>query len=239
VAEAFEHGHQLLRDQYRSEYFYKNVIVSKLVFGRHSPATAGALLELPVNRSIADVVVLNGTTTAYEVKTDLDSFDRLGAQLDDYLSCFEHVYVVTSTARSAAATRLTPPEVGVIALKSDGALSTVRPSTGGLQRIQQDRLFELLRQGEAESVLRRAIDFHLDVPRGLAWARCKAQFMTLPIEVAHSEVLKELRQRSLAGAQLATLDGYPQSLRALAYAAKLTGKGRAAVQRQLASVINS
>ena len=84
LGEAFDAALKSLVAGHRSEYVFKNQIISKVVFGRHSPRTASALLELPMGQSVADVVVLNGTSTTYEVKTDLDQFTRLSTQLDDY-----------------------------------------------------------------------------------------------------------------------------------------------------------
>lgn len=235
LGHAFDAAHGLLRRGYRSEYFYKNIVVSKIVFGRHSPRTASALLELPVGRSIADVVVLNGTSTVYEIKTDLDSFARLTSQLTDYLACFEHVNVVTSMAKVSAAAEAAPQSVGIIGLQPNGSLSRIRASEGGLSSIKPDRLFELLRQREALDVLDRALGYQQDVPPGDLWARCKALFMTLPIDVSHRESISALRMRGMHGANLASEASFPKSLRALAYETELSVIGRTRMRSRLAA----
>src|SRR5690625_3385678 len=66
-----------LSKHYRNEYFYKNTLLNKLLIGRHSVNTTTALAELPIHKSKADFVLINGSATVYEIKTELDSFNRL------------------------------------------------------------------------------------------------------------------------------------------------------------------
>lgn len=69
-----------LNSQYRNEYFYKNTLLNKLLLGIHSPRTTTALTEIPVAKSIADFILINGKAVVYEIKTELDNFDRLEGQ---------------------------------------------------------------------------------------------------------------------------------------------------------------
>lgn len=235
LGDAFDAALALLCRAYRNEYFFKNNLVSKIVLGRHSARTASALMEVPAGRSIADLVIFNGTSTAYEIKTDLDSFTRLPAQLDDYRSRFEHVNVVTSIERAPDAEKMTPEAVGIIGVRRSGSLSVVRPSRSGFSQLQQISIFQLLRQKEALDALQRTCGYEVDVPPGDVWARCQSLFAALPIEVAHEEALYQLKQRGMRGAALASLTGFPASLRALAYGAELTAAGRIRVASRLAA----
>jgi hypothetical protein len=226
LASAFDKAHERLSESYRNEYFYKNTIISKVIFGRHSARTASALLELPSGSSVADLVIFNGTSTAYEIKTDLDSFARLPSQLADYMTRFEHVNVVTSISRAAAAEKIVPDSVGIVALRPNGALSVVKASQSGLQNLRQESMFQMIRQKEAIEALRRACGFEVDVPSGDIWARCREVFLSLPIEVAHRESLRVLKKRGMKGAELASRADFPASLRALAYGTEMSGSAR-------------
>ncbi len=53
---------------YRNEYFYKNTILNKLLLGRHSINTTTALSEMPIGKSIADFILLNGKGVVDEIK---------------------------------------------------------------------------------------------------------------------------------------------------------------------------
>lgn len=218
LGDAFDAAHRLLSRGYRSEYVFKNDIVSRVVFGRHSPRTASALIEQPMGDSIADVVVLNGTTTVYEVKTDLDQFSRLRTQLADYSSRAEYVYVVTSPERMAAAAAVAPEHVGVLGLhQRRGHLSTFRPAASNMARLDVSHLFRLLRTGEVQAALYATHGYRPNPHQGRMWEEMEELFLTLSPTVAHHQVLQQLRSRAAHIADLLVSEALPTSLRALAY----------------------
>jgi hypothetical protein len=226
LANAFEIAHQRLLRTYRSEYLFKNALVSKIVFGRHRPTTASAILEMPMGNSEADVVVLNGTSTVYEIKTDLDQFVRLDSQLRDYCTHADRVYVVTSDSKAAHAESRVPDHVGVLALNHVGALTTIRPATSNLRQLRHEHLFRMLRRIEAETLLRERIGYTADVARGHLSQRMAGLFAELDIVDAHHGVIDALRRRGRSAAQLTTTTPFPVSLRALAYGTELSGIGQ-------------
>lgn len=74
-----------------------------------------SIFELPVGNSRVDLCKINGTSTAYEIKTDLDNYVRLEKQLQDYLMIFEYVYVVCSENRAKNIAALIPSNCGIYA----------------------------------------------------------------------------------------------------------------------------
>jgi hypothetical protein len=70
---------------YRNEYIYKNVIARKILLGRHSLNTTNMLTEFWVQDCKADVVMINGNLTDYEIKSELDTINRLENQIRRYL----------------------------------------------------------------------------------------------------------------------------------------------------------
>ncbi|WP_282945861.1 sce7726 family protein [Cellulomonas endometrii] len=231
VAEVFDAAYAASAREYRTEYYYKNLIVSRIVFGRHSPRTAAALVELGAGASIADVVVVNGTTTAYEIKTDFDDFTRLPAQLGDYRACFERTYVVVSESRSARALIEVPTEFGVIAVGARGRLSERRPARGGLDGLRPGAMFRLLHQREVLDVLADTSGYTVDVPPARLWSRTFEIFSSLPVDVAHHHTTRHLRLRGQRAAELATK--VPASLRARAYDVPVSRAAGGRITRRL------
>lgn len=226
LGQVFDIAYALSARSYRSEYFYKNLLVSRIIFGRHSPRTASALVEVGAGRSIADLVVLNGSSTAYEIKTDFDDFARLPAQLGDYRRSFERTYVVVSRARAEAAARQAPDDIGVLAVDARGRISERRAASSNLRHMTARALFRLLHQHEVLEVLARTLSYEQDVPSGALWDRTLELFSILPIDLAHHETTRQLRARGQLAAELAA--AVPQSLRARAYDVPMS---RSAAQR--------
>ena len=71
----FDFFYNLLFSSYRCEYVYKNAIATKLYLGGHHSLQHSLLTnELRIGQSRADVVILNGTSTVYEIKSEYDSW---------------------------------------------------------------------------------------------------------------------------------------------------------------------
>lgn len=234
LAAAFEAAHKRLLLEYQSEYAFKNHIVSKIVLGRHSPATASAILEQPMGSSIADVFIVNGTSTVYEIKTDLDSFARLPTQIEDYRRRAEYVYVVVSERKTEAAERHVPQNIGILSLRRRGSFSTVRQASSNLTGLQHHDLFQLLRTHEAVSLVKRKTGNTLSVATGYLRGTAYEYFQSLPIEQAHAATVRELKGRGLSARRLLARSDFPPSLRALAYATELSGVGAARLETRLA-----
>ena len=92
ISEIYQH----LKSEYQNEYYYKNTLLNKLLLGVHSPRTTTALTEVPIGKSKADFILINGKAIVYEIKTELDNFDRLDGQMEDYYKAFSRMVVVTS-----------------------------------------------------------------------------------------------------------------------------------------------
>jgi hypothetical protein len=88
--------YRFMMRNYRNEYFYINTLLNKLLLKKHSINTTTALTQIPIGKSKADFILINGNAVVYEIKSELDGFDRLETQLKDYYRAFNHVCVVTS-----------------------------------------------------------------------------------------------------------------------------------------------
>ena len=84
LKELFEKAYKKLLKTYRNEYVFKNAIAKKILLGRHSINSSILFTEFRVETSKADVVIFNGTTHVYEIKTELDTTERLENQIANY-----------------------------------------------------------------------------------------------------------------------------------------------------------
>ena len=82
--------YQYIAGSYRNEYLYKNTLLNKLLINSHRINTTVALTEVPIANSKADFIMINGKAVVYEIKTELDTFDRLENQISDYFKAFDH-----------------------------------------------------------------------------------------------------------------------------------------------------
>lgn len=73
-----------------------------------------SLFEYKIDNSRLDVGRINGQSYAYEIKTKLDSLDRLEKQLEDYSKVFEKIYVILDEKHLEKTKQILPTHCGII-----------------------------------------------------------------------------------------------------------------------------
>ncbi len=227
VSDLFESAWKELRAFYRNEYVYKTELANRVVFGRHSPRTTALHVELPVARSIVDIAVFNGTSTAYEVKTEFDSARRLQTQTTDYLKVFDKVFVVAHPSAASAYANLVDERVGVLALGASGSFSLTRDAIPNKKNVAAATIFRCLRRAEYVEIIEEMLRAPLRYPNGLIARKCEEAFCRLTSEQAHQHFVNALRRRHTDPLTVEFVSHLPQSLRALGYATPLSVRQRA------------
>ena len=145
-----------LKNNYRNEYFYKNTLLNKLLLGVHSINTTTALTEVPIAKSKADFVLINGKAVVYEIKTELDNLERLSSQIDDYYKAFDHVAVVTFEKNLLQLQKVLDSidkPVGIYVLRKNGKLGTIHKPQRYIEDLNKEIIFKLLRKNEYENII--------------------------------------------------------------------------------------
>jgi hypothetical protein len=119
-------------------------------------------IELPVGRSIVDVAVFNGISTAYEIKTEFDSPKRFHTQSTDYLRAFDRVYVITHPQLADKYASIADTRVGIATMTERSSIKIVREASRNVLDLDSSTIFRMLRQREyvaaVESVFGPLVD---------------------------------------------------------------------------------
>jgi hypothetical protein len=143
----------LKREGYRHEYIYKAALTQRILLGRHSLQTASMLNEFRVGDCKADLAILNGTATVYEVKSEPDSLSRLERQIAAYAKVFAKVYVIAAENHVSGVISSVPKDVGILRLSSRHQISTLREAPDRPDRTSPAAIFECIRTLEARLIL--------------------------------------------------------------------------------------
>lgn len=222
LASLFEIAYTTLHKNYRNEYIYKTAIANKVVFGRHSPRTAALSVELPVGKSIVDVAIFNGTSTAYEIKTAFDSPRRLATQTPDYLKAFDKVNVVAHPDFAQAYADQVDDRVGILTIDTKDRIRVVRPALSNLENLSSEAIFKILRRDEYVSALERLLKIRINLPNGLVHGFCEQLFSSVSREDAHRVFVSAMRNRTINKEAIDFISALPRHLRVLGYSAPLS-----------------
>jgi hypothetical protein len=187
--------YQLLFSDYRCEYIYKNSIVNQVLIGKHSPATSTLFSEFKAGNSYADVLILNGTSSVYEIKTEYDNFDRLENQLSSYFQVFDRINVVTYPSALLKIEKFVDKRVGLLTLSNNGELITEREPISNIQNVNPATIFDSLRMSEYMKAIKKHFGYLPHVPNTLIYKECKVLFEQIPPEESHQLMVELLKTR--------------------------------------------
>jgi hypothetical protein len=195
VHNIFETAFALLkREGYRHEYIYKAAITHNILLGKYSLRTASMLNEFRVGECKADMAILNGTATVYEVKSERDSLSRLERQVAAYAKVFARVYVIAAENHIDAVLGTVPNDVGVLLLNSRHQISTLQDAADKPERTSPAAIFDAIRTDEARAILRaKGISVPV-VPNTILNSVLRELFVQLDPCEAHEGMVRTLKK---------------------------------------------
>src|SRR3546814_17075413 len=119
--------------------------------GTHSLRTASMLNEFRAGSCKADLVILNGTATVYEIKSERDSLARLANQIENYKRVFAKVNVIASEGHVEGVLTTVTDDVGVRCLSKRYRITTIREAVDCQSCICTVKDFNYSGRGEAYS----------------------------------------------------------------------------------------
>ncbi len=211
--------YQYLGNSYRNEYFYKNTLLNKLIINVHRLKTTTALTEVPVAKSKADFIMINGKAVVYEIKTELDTFERLETQLRDYYKAFDHVCVVTSESQAEELlVRFKDSPTGIYVLSKKNTIKRLKEPVEYREMLEKEQIFKILNKPEYENLIKNAKKELPNVTPVNYYRECKRIACELSVQELYDLFLKELKKRN----RIDTIDfnKIPYALRFLVYFSK-------------------
>ena len=225
LSSLFNDIYSFLLKNYRNEYIYKNTIIKKILLGKHSLNTAHLINEFRIGNSKADSVILNGTSTVYEIKSEFDTFNRLDTQLNDYKKAFEYIYIVIPfQSLEKLKLYLNDNDIGIIVLNKSNTMSIVKDAKSNKKNFDKNIMFELLRKKEYIEIIKKNYGDIPILPNTKIFSYCKNLFCKLDVELIHSEIVSILKKRGKNDIYKEFILNMPDSLKALSIQVNLTKK---------------
>lgn len=215
--------YQELQATHRNEYFYKNELLNSLLIQNGKISSCSALTELPVADSKTDMIFIdeNDVGSVYEIKTELDTLNRLENQIQDYYKAFPYIYVVTSSNHLNQLEQvLEGTNVGIIELTSNNEFVHQKEAAYNASSLSHDVLFRILRKKEFESIVIKYFGKLPDVSDFVYYGTCFELLENLDIVLFQKEVMSCLRKRNLIQDVESFTDNVPYELSFYGYFSK-------------------
>jgi BarA-like signal transduction histidine kinase len=194
-SEMIEVCYDHLLKNYRHEYLYKVALLNSYVLSHYSLADTILLNEFKIGNSKADTVLVNGTNKVFEIKTELDSPERLTTQLNDYFKAFSEVYIVIHHSAIDKYRTLVDPHVGIMVFGADHAIQTLRSAIPYHEKLETPAMLKAVRKEEYLHIVKTlcgtvpaATPVHL-------FKACLNALSGFPVLDVQAEFLKTIKQR--------------------------------------------
>lgn len=222
----FQSLYKVLEKSYRNEYYYKNTLLNKLLLGKHSLNTTTALSEVTINKSKADFILLNGKAVVYEIKTELDTLNRIVNQVSDYYKVFKNVEIVTEKSHLDKILELySGTEVGVSIITERKTIKNIVKSQPVSTSLDYLAIYKMLRKNERINILK---NYYKILPEVDSFSEFKVYFeifKNIPMTNVYDQMILELKKRSESIRQnKEQFLGVPYELKSLLYFGGMTEK---------------
>lgn len=194
--EVIKNLYMFMDKEYRNEYYFKNTLINKVLLGRHSLNTTTALTEVPISKSKADFILINNKAIVYEIKTSLDTLERLDTQLSDYYKAFSYVCVLTCEKNYKKVYEiLKDTSVGIYVLTNRNTISIRKKPIEDFSYLNYDVIFKILRKNEFENILMDYYGRLPDVTPVFYYEKCFELITNINIKQLYKYMIRELKKR--------------------------------------------
>ena len=240
LSDIYDQAFYILRTkENRLEYIYKNVLAKKILLGTHSMNTSCMLTEFRAGCCKADVVILNGTSSVYEIKSEKDKLDRLEKQICEYLKIFDIIQVIVGANHIPALEKSIPDQVGILVLTDRLQISEYRPAKSNIANTCPEQIFNSLQRSEYLAILNKCDITVPAVPNTCIYGVAKELFLSLQPEKAHQGMVEVLKKTRSSVSLQNFVQSAPDSLKAAAISVNLSNREKHCFLETLETKVNS
>jgi hypothetical protein len=222
--------------QYKNEYVYKNTFLNSLLLEKYGVKDTVAINEFRVGNSIADIVLFNGTSKAFEIKTALDSNKRLSTQLADYSKLFKESYVITHESLTEKYLKENS-SIGIIEFTERSKKVKLREVRKAKENntLDSDTLIRSIRTSEYKNIVKHYYGELPEMNSFTMFTTCKEMMQAIPADQLQLLFIDEIKKRK---SNTTILSLFHEELRQLFFAMNLTEKSFKELDCKLSKHIN-
>lgn len=191
-----KYAYNLLKNNYPNEYVFKNSFLNQELINEVGTSNSVIINEFRTGSSVVDLAMFNGISKAFEIKTELDTVQRLKSQLESYKEAFNRVYIIVPESRLDSYQNY-DKTVGLIAFdpESNKKFHTVRESEIRLD-LKRSVLMENLNTHEYKDLIEQ---FYGELPEMNSfnqYAICFQLLKQIPTLELNNLYLSQMKNRS-------------------------------------------
>lgn len=188
--------YSILADNYQNEYVFKNEFLNNWLIKELGETNSQIFSEFRVGNSIADLVMFNGCSKIFEIKTELDSDSRLTLQLENYEKAFNQIFLIIPKSKIHIYEKQ-DTSVGLITYdpSSENLFSIYRNAKLNLN-IEASVIMLILHTNEYKSIVKRHYGSLPQMTSFNQFKVCSELIFEIPKEKLNKLFIDEMKKRS-------------------------------------------
>lgn len=187
--------YKILETNYQNEYILKNSFLNEWLIEELGNSNSKVFSEYRVGSSIADLVMFNGVSKAFEIKTELDSKQRLDSQIDSYKLAFNEIYLIVPKSKLQLYSN-NNFDIGIVAydLDTDDKFKVVRKAkTQGV--VDPNTIMNILHTKEYKNIVQRYYGRLPEMTSFTQFQICGDLLKAIPNEILNKLFIEQMKSR--------------------------------------------
>jgi len=218
-----KHVYRILESNYPNEYIYKNSFLNESLIDEVGKSDSVVFNEFRVGDSIADLVMFNGVSKVFEIKSELDSDRRLGLQIENYKKAFNEIYLIVPESKLSSYL-VYDKEIGIITFNSKETKKlTLRRKSIYNPEIDTNTIINILHTKEYKNIVKLHYGVLPEMTSFNQYDICKGLICEIPTDILNKLFIEQMKNRK---SQKGLSNRNYKELNQLSLALKMTDKER-------------
>ncbi len=229
--------YQILEKNYQNEYVFKNSFLNEWLIKEIGHNNTKVFNEFRVGNAVADLVMFNGKSKVFEIKTEFDSIKRLNLQIENYSKAFNQIFLIVPESKLSVYTKF-DESIGLITFNKNEKSERFTLQRDAIinNEVDSETIMKVLHTNEYKSI---AESFYGEIPNMTSFNQfniCNELLKEIPNIELNKKFIEKMKNRNLEN----TLSNrYYKEFNQISLALKLNKKEKEIMIKNLKSPIKS
>ena len=229
--------YQILEKNYQNEYVFKNSFLNDWLISEIGHNNTKVFNEFRVGNAVADLVMFNGRSKVFEIKTEFDSTKRLNLQIENYSKAFNQIFLIVPESKLSVYSKF-DKSIGLISFNNleKAKRFTLQRDAITNDEVDSETIMKVLHTNEYKSIVK---SFYGELPIMTSFNQyniCNDLIKKIPNDVLNKKFIEKMKSRYLENV---LSNRYYKEFNQISLALKLNKRDKEIMIKNLKSPIKS
>lgn len=229
--------YQILEKNYQNEYVFKNSFLNEWLINEIGHNNTKVFNEFRVGNAVADLVMFNGISKVFEIKTEFDSTKRLNLQIENYSKAFNQIFLIVPESKLSVYSKF-DKSIGLISFNNNEKAErfTLQRDAITNEEVDSETIMKVLHTNEYKSIV-KSIYGELPIMTSFnQYNICNELIKKIPNNELNKKFIEKMKSRYLENVLSSR---YYKEFNQISLALKLNKKDREIMIKNLKSPIKN